>query len=177
MSFVFYLYSLLLRILPFALAYFLIKIFYNPVGVFQWIVFIILYVISVPILLYLINLLSGVIIMALGLKRYVAKFGAVGGTARTIGNRFIHYKNLFKDDPDETNETIFQKIVLERRNMPGGKNLEPLIYKTYTGLASLVVAILEIEAGFSKNSYENQSEFLEVIEEELTLLGIDPLEI
>lgn len=61
--------------------------------------------------------------------------------------------------------------------MPGGKNLEPLLYKTYTGLASLVVAILEIEAGYSENSYENQSEFLEIIEEELTLLGVDPLEI
>ncbi len=177
MSFVFYLYSMLLRILPFALAYFLIKIFYNPVGFFQWIIFIILYVILVPILLYLVNLVSGVIIMALGLKRYFVKFGAVGGTARTIGNKFIHYKNLFKGNPNETNETIFQKIVLERRNMPGGKNLEPLLYKTYTGLASLVVAILEIEAGYSENSYENQSEFLEIIEEELTLLGVDPLEI
>ncbi|MBK9257283.1 MAG: hypothetical protein IPM42_17560 [Saprospiraceae bacterium] len=177
MSFIFYLYSLLLSILPFALAYVLIKIFYNPIGVFQWIVFVILYVIAVPILFYLLNFLSGIIFKVLGLKRYAVKFGAVGGTARTIGNRFLHFKNLFKDDPDETNETIFQKIVLERINIPGGKNLEPLLYKTYTGLASLVVAILEIEAGFSKNSYENQSEFLEIIEEELTLLGIDLLDI
>lgn len=116
--------------------------------------------------------------------KFLARRGAVGGTARWVAKRF--YESLPGIDLDniEKNGEIGRKKELQKivdhslrvrgTMMPQGEVEE--LKNTYSslppGLVNFTVAILEVEAGFFENSYNNMEMFKQVIKEELVKKGV-----
>lgn len=107
----------------------------------------------------------------MSIKKWIAKKGAVGGTARWAGKG---YYALVTKDPNLTTSEICKELIRIRFADPSiVQPLTSLADKGHIrGLAHLVVNILDVEAGFSANPQENKSILLEVIFEELQNMGL-----
>ena len=121
--------------------------------------------------------------MALG--KWMARKGAVGGTARFVAKGFWSaFENKLIDMDNLTSqrglEEEIRKIVIVALNFRfAGNDDHPdyiAILNTYdsgvAGLEALTIAILIVEAGYMKNSYENKEMFREIIVAELKKSGI-----
>ena len=115
--------------------------------------------------------------------KFLARRGAVGGTARWVAKFFITFVPTIDLDNLEQNENGYseelQKItekILDVRSgvMPFQEVLE--IQQTYEelgpGMVNFTIAILAVEAGFFSADVKNQIIFKEVIREELIKKGI-----
>ena len=110
----------------------------------------------------------------MGIGRWFARKGNVGGTARWAGNA---YWSIKKRVPDATVEQIMREIVSIRyRADSTNREREALLSiidnGEMRGLAHLVTNILSIEAGFRSNTAENRFMFMDIIQEELAELRI-----
>lgn len=116
----------------------------------------------------------------MGLLKFMARLGAVGGTARIIAKQFLFYKNLHKNNESITDLVIYRLIIQDRYTILKNQNYEDYLLKNaenFKGLRDLVVEILTLEAGFSKNDSETQQLFIDVIDEELLKKKISPKDI
>jgi hypothetical protein len=114
-------------------------------------------------------------------SKYLARRGAVGGTARWVAQGFhgAILNGIIDVDSWETDEGVEQEIdkivhfCLMARFQDNPMN--PDLASTYSnwksrsgkGLLSFVEAILAVEASFDRNTLENINMFREVIYEEL----------
>ncbi len=122
----------------------------------------------------------------MGLMKFAARKGAVGGTARWVADRFLEAiaHQLIDTKNCQTSEGIQQEILkivdvsLQSRfySDPSHPDKDSIMshYKRVSGpgLAGFTVAILEIEADFGKNTPDYQNTFMEVIHEELVKKGV-----
>ena len=116
----------------------------------------------------------------MGLMKFLARKGAVGGTARIIAKQYKHYRNLHPDKEEMKNPVIYRLIIMDRFKIMKNKNHEEVLMEkawTMSGLKELVIEILTLEAGFLENTIDNQIMFEEIIEEELIKKGISKDEI
>jgi len=121
--------------------------------------------------------------MAFG--KWMARKGAVGGTARFVAKAFWSaFENKLIDmdnfsSPRGLDEEI-RKVVIAALNFRFAGNVDHPDYRailnTYdssvAGLEALTISILIVEAGYMKNSYENKEMFREIIVEELKKSGV-----
>lgn len=116
----------------------------------------------------------------MGLLKFFARIGAVGGTARTVAKQFLHLKNLHKNDDLIKDTVIYRLIIMDRYKIIKNSRYESFLMEEalYTiGLKELVVNILTVEAGFAENNHDAQLKFNEVIEEELLKKGVSRADI
>lgn len=105
----------------------------------------------------------------MGLKRWIARKGAVGSTARWAAKGYWVCK---KQNPDQSINEIMAFLV-EARYQGGGtkavrESLIRIIEKGQVkGLAHLVTNILSIEAGYQENTADNRNSFSAIIMDEL----------
>lgn len=110
----------------------------------------------------------------MGIGKWLARRGNVGGTARWAGNA---YWSIKKRTPNATAEQIMAEMVAVRYRSDSTKRerdaLTAIINQgEMRGLAHLVTSVLSIEAGFRENTSKNRLMFMDVIKEELEKLGI-----
>lgn len=120
----------------------------------------------------------------MGVMTFLARKGAVGGTARWVAkfhNKAINDQTYDIDNlsslslvANEINKVV--EISLSARQQVStpekiGKIREIYYSAPSAGFVYLVVAILKVEAGFSENDQKNVKEFLFVIDEELEKKG------
>lgn len=108
----------------------------------------------------------------MGFKKWFVRIGAVGGTARWAAKL---YKTFKKEYPGKGDKDIYKMMIKARFHyMPDPKAEQFLlaIADDLLGLRALVAVILDVEAGFTDNTPENQQLFLEVIDEELQKKGL-----
>jgi len=108
----------------------------------------------------------------MGLKFWLARRLAIGGTARLFARQYISLKkNKFL--PETPDKVIFNEMIVLRFKFPHSRDLMKKVDDNeIKDLKDLVVETLSIESGFRQNSIENQLEFLKIIEEELLKKGI-----
>lgn len=58
----------LIKIIPFYLSFLVLRVYFSPNGVFEWVLFIIAYLILVPIIYYLLMMLFGLCVKVFNLK-------------------------------------------------------------------------------------------------------------
>ncbi len=112
-----------------------------------------------------------------GVLRWIARRGAVGGTARWAGRS---YKRILKSNPDASQEEICIFLVEHRYKNDQDKKMlhDHFAYVKRTlgdseiNLHSLVMGILMLEAGFADLPLKTQELFNEVIKEELHKLKL-----
>jgi len=108
----------------------------------------------------------------MGFKKWFARIGAVGGTARWAAKL---YKAFNKEYPEKGDKEIYKMMIKARfQNMPDPQAEQFLlaVADDLLGLRALVAVILDVEADFTDNTPENQQLFLEVINEELQKKGL-----
>lgn len=110
----------------------------------------------------------------MGMMKWIARKGAVGGTARWAaqGYKFFSSKDSKLSGP-QLYKALIQTRFLASPNAQQESFLMGIADKII-GLRGLVVAILTIEAGFTENTPENQRMFMEIIDEELAKHGVPP---
>ena len=122
----------------------------------------------------------------MGLMKFAARKGAVGGTARWVADRFfealanevIDISNCRTPDgiKEEINKVIFLSLESRYYSEPNHPNKDAIMnyYENFSipSLSGFTVAILAVEAEFHKNTSEYQSMFLDVINEELVKKGV-----
>ena len=121
----------------------------------------------------------------MGLKKFAARNGAPGSTARWVGDRFleslevglIDIKNCRTESGIKEELQKIVEISLESRYPEAFHPFKNGILDMYNriygpGLAGFTVAILSHEADWGQNSLENRNEMLEVIHEELEKKGV-----
>lgn len=111
----------------------------------------------------------------MGLMKFLARKGAIGGTARVIAKQYKHYRSLHPDKGETEDSVIYRLIISNRFRLMKNKEHEAILMenaRSINGLKELVVEILTLEAGFAENTYENQIMFEDIIEEELLKKGI-----
>jgi hypothetical protein len=113
------------------------------------------------------------------IKRFLARQGAVGSTARWAAKGYWNYKN---QTPDATIDEICRELINVRYSSPNlieaREGLLNLLSEGHIkGLASLVIDILTIEAGFRENSADTRALFIEVTREELRRLDVPETDI
>lgn len=116
----------------------------------------------------------------MGLLKFFARVGAVGGTARTIAKQYLRYRQLHPDKVKMPEFAIYRLIIMDRYAIiPNKANEQRLIDRAQNmeGLAGLVREILTLEAGFSDNSFDTQQLFMDVICEELKKKGVSTSDI
>ena len=105
----------------------------------------------------------------MGLSKWVARKGAVGGTARWVATGYNSWR--------ATNEGIdgFLDFLMQAR-FGGTYHPEAVAImdrvNDEAGLALITKAILCVEAGFDENTAEHKAEFMEVIQEELAKASV-----
>lgn len=110
----------------------------------------------------------------MGIGKWLARRGNVGGTARWAGNT---YWSIKKRTPNATAEQIMAEMVAVRYRSDSTKRERDALTATINqgemrGLAHLVTNVLSIEAGFRENTSKNRLMFMDVIKEELEKLDI-----
>lgn len=110
----------------------------------------------------------------MGIAKWLARKGNVGGTARWAAKMYFTMKERA---PDASVEQIMEEMVALRYPSVAMKAARNALIATIDngdmrGLAHLVTNILSIEAGFRENTPENRSMFMDIIEEELAKLGV-----
>ena len=113
----------------------------------------------------------------MGIMKWLARRGAVGGTARWAGKLYWRVKN--SQGPQSTDEIMSALVEIRYSNNEAAKAalLDLIDSGEVHGLAHLVTNILSIEAGYAGNSPEQRFMFLDVIREELEKLGVPSKEI
>lgn len=107
----------------------------------------------------------------MGLMRWIARRGAVGGTARWAAKG---YKSFCSKDPNISGPRLYEALIKVRyAALPNAEHEQALIggVENMKGLRGLVVAVLTVEAGFDETEPRHQSMFMDVIDEELKKLG------
>jgi len=103
----------------------------------------------------------------MSINKWIARRLTIGGTARVIAKQYTWCRqNKFKETaPDRL---IFHEIIMLRFKFPDSRDLIHMVEEgKIRGLKDLVIEVLSIEAGYRKNTLENQLMFSEIIEEEL----------
>lgn len=111
----------------------------------------------------------------MGIKRAIAKRGAVGATARWAAKGYFAYVQTHSD----VELADVMKFLVNARYGSDAKDHERTIVQMIEqdeirGLAHLVTIILTAEAGFSDNTEENKAMFRDVIMEVLEAKSIPP---
>lgn len=105
-----------------------------------------------------------------GIKKSIVRVGAVGGTARWAAKGYKFFRKRHPDRDEFSDRNIFRLMIVHRyQTMPDDAAERILLARAdrMLSLSQLVVAILQVEAGFDENTLENQQMFMDVIEEEL----------
>jgi hypothetical protein len=110
----------------------------------------------------------------MGIGKWLARKGNVGGTARWAGNA---YWSIKRQSPNAEVKQIMEQMVAIRYHSDSTKRERDALISVIKqggmrGLAHLVTNILSIEADFRENTQENRFLFMDVIKEELEKLGI-----
>lgn len=110
----------------------------------------------------------------MSISNWLARKGAVGGTARWAGAGYLAMKNK---NPNANINQIMQALVEIRYSSASTQKVQKLLLRIIQdgemrGLAHLVTNILNIEAGFNKNTQERRFELVGVINEELAKQGV-----
>ena len=103
----------------------------------------------------------------MGMMKWMARKGAVGGTARWAAQG---YQSFIKQDPNIKSVDLYKILIQYRYAAIPNPEQEAFLLSLadqIRGLRGLVVSILTIEAGFTENAQNVQHMFIEVIEEEL----------
>ena len=111
----------------------------------------------------------------MGLLKFFARIGAVGGTARLVAKQYLRYRQLHPEKSETPDYVIYRLIIMDRYNvLPKPKHEKILLENApnIKGLAELVKEILVLEAGFADNDRDGQVVFMEVICEELKKKGV-----
>ncbi len=154
-------------LLPYFISFIIVWKYYPPTGILNWILIIFAFLLLSFVLRYITNFISGLITLKF-FKKSALKYGAIGGTARTIGKRYLQLKNA----SNKTNGEIIDNIIQERANMFGDLRLLKLIGNRKS-LVSLIEGILSIETNYAENTILEKLEFIDVIYKELEILGLD----
>lgn len=112
--------------------------------------------------------------------KFLARKGAVGGTARIVGKQYRKFRQIHPNKDEIKDSEIYQLIFKDRFKVLGNKTQEDfLLRKAYemSGLVDLVREILGVEAGYYENTYQNQLMFESIIAEELQKKGINQSEL
>jgi len=108
----------------------------------------------------------------MGIMKWIARKGAVGGTARWAAQG---YRTFISQDPNMEMIDLY-KILIQHRYAaipnPEQETFLLSIADQIKGLRGLVVSVLTIEAGFTENTKNNKQMFMEIIDEELTKRGV-----
>ena len=113
---------------------------------------------------------------SMGLLKFFARFGAVGGTARWAAR---WYKMLRAQEPDTkkaTDADLFRIMLRERfRLFRDDRKQTYLLVQcdNVQGLIGFVIEILKVEANLHRNDGDSLHDFVKVIDEELQRLGIE----
>ena len=115
----------------------------------------------------------------MGFKRWLARRGAVGGTARWAANGYRFFRQRHPDPKEFSDNTLFRLMVVNRYKILPNPEAELFLLgfaDGARGLRALVAGILSVEAGFDENEESVQDMFMEIIEEELEKQGL-PIEV
>ena len=108
----------------------------------------------------------------MGIMKWMARKGAVGGTARWAAQGYAAFAN---QSPNIDAPDLYRALIAHRYAVIPNPKQELFllgIAGQFRGLRGLVVAILTVEAGFTENTPENQQMFMEIIDEELLNNGV-----
>ena len=109
----------------------------------------------------------------MGMLKWIARRGAVGGTARWAAKGYKHCRSQWP--PSTTDADIF-KILLEHRfkTLPNESELRLArsALPEVQGLQDFVILLLRVEAGLYENDVKTIMLFIEVLTEELRKKGI-----
>lgn len=108
----------------------------------------------------------------MGMMKWMARKGAVGGTARWAAQGYAAFAN---QSPNIDTSDLYRTLIKHRYSVMPNPQQESFllgIADQIRGLSGLVVAILTVEAGFTENTPENQQMFMEIIDEELLKNGV-----
>jgi hypothetical protein len=111
----------------------------------------------------------------MGLKSWLARKGAVGGTARWAANVYKFFRNRYPDQCLVPDADLFRFMIVTRYEVfPDEPKKDYLLSQCdhVQGLLGLVVEILKVEASLHENDGDTLYMFIEVIDEELTKAGI-----
>jgi hypothetical protein len=110
----------------------------------------------------------------MSIGKWLARKGAVGGTARWVGTGYLSLK---KQNPNASIDQLMLALVAMRYSSGSMNQAQETLVSIIQnggmrGLAHLATNILGIEAGFNENTQENRYLFMDIIQEELLKLGI-----
>jgi len=108
----------------------------------------------------------------MGMMKWMARKGAVGGTARWAAQGYAVFVH---QNPNIDASELYRTLIKHRYAVMPNPEQESFllgIADQLKGLRGLVVAILTVEAGFTENTPENQRMFMEIIDEELLKNGV-----
>jgi len=111
----------------------------------------------------------------MGLMKFLARKGAIGGTARLIAKQYNRYRRIHGNKDEMPDYAIYRLIIMDRfKALPNESQEQHLKDKApkFSGLSELVREILGVEAGYYENTFENQRMFNEIIHEELLKKGV-----
>ena len=109
----------------------------------------------------------------MGIKKTLARRGAVGSTARWAAKGYLSYVS---SNPEASVLDVLRFLVAARYgDVPNG--MESLIFELLDkdeirGLLRLVLLVLSVEAGYTANTEKNKALFSDVIGEELESLSV-----
>ncbi len=111
----------------------------------------------------------------MGLKSWLARKGAVGGTARWAAKGYDFFRNRHPDQSEFSDASLFRLMIVARYEVfPDERKKDYLLSQCdhVQGLVGLVVEILKVEASLHENDGDVIHMFIEVIDDELTKAGI-----
>ncbi len=103
----------------------------------------------------------------MGIMKWLARKGAVGGTTRWAAKGYMALTN---QDPNIEMGDLYEALIKNRYAVMPNPEKESIllsIVDQIKGLRGLVVSILTVEAGFLENTPDNQQMFIGIILEEL----------
>jgi cell fate regulator YaaT (PSP1 superfamily) len=112
----------------------------------------------------------------MGIMKFLARKGAVGGTARIVGKQYKKFRQIHPNKDEIEDSEIYQLIIKDRFKVLSNKTQEDNLLKKaneMSGLVELIREILGVEAGYYENTYQNQLMFESIIAEELQKIGIN----
>lgn len=110
----------------------------------------------------------------MNIPKWLARRGAVGGTARWSAKMYKSYREQYPDKNTVPDTEIYRLMIDQRYQLtPDSPNKKILLssIERLNGLGGFTVHILTVEAGFSDHSPSVRSLFNEVIREEIEELG------
>ena len=113
----------------------------------------------------------------MGIKRWLARRGAVGGTARWAANGYKLFRKRHPDRDAFSDKDIFRLMVVSRYEAIPDAHAQTFMLgwaDGAAGLRNLVVGILTVEAGFDENPQSVQEMFMDVIIDVLERQSLPP---